>query len=101
MIIQPTLTSKCPILNQLVTQIVNVDELDYLTKHLEGFCTNEDARHQVHVVKMLYRPQSQCFQHIQGPRTVKSEGLEILLSGSHFPKPAGLEPTPPNKPHYN
>ena len=46
---------------------------------------------QVHVVKMPYCPQRQCFQHIQGPRMIKSEGLEILLSASHFPKLARLE----------
>ena len=34
---------------------------------------------QVHVVKMLYRPQSQCFQHIHGPRYTKPEGRVILL----------------------
>lgn len=48
---------------------------------------------QVHVVKMLSCPSSQCFQRIQGPRIAKSEGLEILLSTSRFPKQAGLAPT--------
>lgn len=42
---------------------------------------------------MLSCPSSQCFQPIQGPRKVNSEGLEILLSTSRFPKQAGLELT--------
>ena len=48
---------------------------------------------QVHVMKMLSCPSSQCFQRIRGPRKVKSEGREILLSASCFPKQAGLELT--------
>lgn len=37
------------------------------------------VQRQVHVVKMLFRPQSQCFQHIDGPRKMKSEGRLKLL----------------------
>ena len=50
---------------------------------------------QVHVVKMLSCPSSQCFQRIRGPRKVKSEGREILLSASCFPKQEGLALTRP------
>ena len=45
------LDSKYPILNRLVTQNVNVDELDYLAKRLESFCTDEDARFQAMTFK--------------------------------------------------
>ena len=45
------LDSKYPILNRLVTQNVNVDELDYLAKRLESFCTDEDARFQAMAFK--------------------------------------------------
>ncbi len=51
--------------------------------------------YQVHVVKMLSCPSSQCFQRIRGPRKVKSEGREILLSASCFPKQEGLALTRP------
>ena len=37
--------------NRLVTQNVNVDELDYLAKRLESFCTDEDARFQAMAFK--------------------------------------------------
>lgn len=47
------------------------------------------------MVKMLSCPSSQCFQRNQGPRKMKSEGLDFLLSANVFPKPAGLAPTPP------
>ncbi len=54
---------------------------------------------QVHVVKMLSCPSSQCFQRIQGLRIMKSEGLEILLSASRFPKPTRVKLTHPTFPH--
>ena len=46
------LDSKHPILNRLVTQSVSVDELDYLAKRLESFCTDENARFQAMASKM-------------------------------------------------
>ena len=58
-------------------------------------CIGITSSFQVHVVKMLYRPQSQCFQHIHGPRYTKPGGRVILLFGSHFPKPPRLAPTRP------
>ena len=56
-----------------------------------------ESRHsdQIHVVKMLFGPQGQCFQRIQGPQMMKSEGLEILLLASRFPKQTRLELTHP------
>ena len=36
------LVSGYPVLNRLVTQDVNVDELDYLAKRLDGFCKGKD-----------------------------------------------------------
>ena len=45
------LDSKYPILNRLVTQSVNVDELDYLAKRLESFCTDEDDEFQAMAFK--------------------------------------------------
>ncbi len=44
-------------------------------------------------MKMLYRPQSQCFQRPRGPRMAKSEGRQILLFESRFPKQGGVELT--------
>ena len=38
--------SSYPILNQLVTQSVNLDELDYLAKRLESFCPGETTQFQ-------------------------------------------------------
>lgn len=38
--------STYPILNRLAAQNVNVDELDYLAKRLDGFCVGEDAQFQ-------------------------------------------------------
>lgn len=38
--------SKYPILNRLISQTVNVDELDYLAKRLESFSTGETAQFQ-------------------------------------------------------
>ena len=46
------LDSKYPILKRLVTQSVNVDELDYLAKRLESFCPDEDAQFQAMASKM-------------------------------------------------
>lgn len=40
------LDSSYSILNRLVTQSVNVDELDYLAKRLDSFCDGEDAQFQ-------------------------------------------------------
>ncbi len=37
------LDSKHPILNRLVTQSVNVDELDHLAKRVASFCQGEDT----------------------------------------------------------
>ena len=37
------LDSKYLILNRLVTQSVNLDELDYLAKRLESFCSGENG----------------------------------------------------------
>lgn len=41
-----------PILNRLVTQSVNVDELDYLAKRLDSFCKGEDAEFQAMASKL-------------------------------------------------
>lgn len=38
------LDSKHPILNRLVTQSVNVDELDHLAKRVASFCQGEDVQ---------------------------------------------------------
>ena len=46
------LDSRYPILNRLVTQSVNVDELDYLAKRLESFCSGEAAEFQAMASKM-------------------------------------------------
>ena len=46
------LDSKYPILKRLVTQSVNLDELDYLAKRLESFCPDEDAQFQAMASKM-------------------------------------------------
>ena len=43
--------STYPILNRLVTQSVNVDELDYLAKRLDGFCNGEDGKFEAMAVK--------------------------------------------------
>ena len=40
------LDSSYPILDQLVTQTVNVDELDYLAKRLDSFCQGEIEKFQ-------------------------------------------------------
>ena len=45
------LDSKYPILKRLVTQSINLDELDYLAKRLESFCTDEDAEFQAMAFK--------------------------------------------------
>ncbi len=50
---------------------------------------------QVWTMKMLYRPQSQCFQRLSGPRMKKSEGRQFLLFASRCPKPTRLAPTRP------
>ena len=46
------LDSKYPILKRLVTQSVNLDELDYLAKRLESFCPDEGAQFQAMASKM-------------------------------------------------
>ena len=46
------LDSKYLILNRLVTQSVNLDELDYLAKRLESFCSDENAKFQAMASKM-------------------------------------------------
>ena len=46
------LDSKYPILKRLVTQSINLDELDYLAKRLESFCPDEDAQFQAMASKM-------------------------------------------------
>ena len=46
------LDSPYPILNRLVSQCVNVDELDYLAKRLASFCQGEDAKFQAMAVKL-------------------------------------------------
>ncbi|MBD5118505.1 MAG: hypothetical protein HDT37_05285 [Clostridiales bacterium] len=46
------LDSKYPILKRLVTQSVNLDELDYLAKRLESFCPDENAQFQAMASKM-------------------------------------------------
>ncbi len=40
------LDSEYPILNRLVSQSVNVDELDYLVKRLDSFCQGENKKFQ-------------------------------------------------------
>ena len=46
------LDSKYPVLKRLVTQSVNLDELDYLAKRLESFCPDENAQFQAMASKM-------------------------------------------------
>ena len=46
------LTSDCPILKRLEGQQVNLDELDYLAKRLDGFCAGEDAKFQAMAHKL-------------------------------------------------
>ena len=46
------LTSKYPILNRLITQSVNLDELDYLAKRLESFCASESSQFQAMACKL-------------------------------------------------
>ena len=46
------LDSPYPILNRLVSQCVNVDELDYLAKRLASFCQGEDAQFEAMAVKL-------------------------------------------------
>ncbi len=46
------LESTYPILNRLVTQTVNVDELDYLAKRLDSFCPGEKERFQAVASKL-------------------------------------------------
>ena len=46
------LDSKHPILNRLVAQSVNTDELDYLAKRMESFCSDEDAKFQAMAFKL-------------------------------------------------
>ncbi len=41
-----SIDSRYPILNRLVTQCVNVDELDYLAKRLDSFCKGKFAQFQ-------------------------------------------------------
>ncbi len=45
-------TSGYPILNRLVTQSVNLDELDYLAKRLESFCGSEKVQFQAMASKL-------------------------------------------------
>ena len=46
------LDSPYPILKRLAAQIVNVDELDYLAKRLDGFCNGEDGKFEAMAVKL-------------------------------------------------
>ncbi len=46
------LTSHYGILERLEGQGVNVDELDYLAKRLDSFCTGEDAQFQAMAHKL-------------------------------------------------
>ena len=46
------LDSPYPILNRLVSQCVNVDELDYLAKRLASFCQGEDAQFEAMASKL-------------------------------------------------
>ncbi len=46
------LDSQYPILNRLTTQNVNVDELDYLAKRLDGFCEGEGVQFQAMACKL-------------------------------------------------
>ena len=46
------LDSEYPILNRLTAQSVNVDELDYLAKRLESFCSDESAKFQAMASKL-------------------------------------------------
>ena len=46
------LDSPYPILNRLTSQSINVDELDYLAKRLEGFCPGEAAQFQAMASKL-------------------------------------------------
>lgn len=46
------LESQYPILNRLTTQNVNVDELDYLAKRLDGFCEGEGVQFQAMACKL-------------------------------------------------
>ena len=46
------LDSSYPILDRLVTQTVNVDELDYLAKRLDSFCQSEIEKFQVMASKL-------------------------------------------------
>ena len=46
------IASGYPILNRLVGQGINVDELDYLAKRLEGFCPSETAQFQAMASKL-------------------------------------------------
>lgn len=46
------LDTEYPILNRLVTQTVNVDELDYLAKRLDSFCQSEVEKFQAMAVKL-------------------------------------------------
>ncbi len=46
------LESTYPILNRLVTQTVNVDELDYLAKRLDSFCPGEKEQFQAVASKL-------------------------------------------------
>lgn len=46
------LDSPYPVLNRLVTQSVNVDELDYLAKRLDSFCEGEDDKFEAMASKL-------------------------------------------------
>lgn len=46
------LDSSCPVLKRLEGRTVNVDELDYLAKRLDGFCAGEDAKLQAMAHKL-------------------------------------------------
>ena len=46
------LTDCYPVLKRLEEQAVNVDELDYLAKRLDSFCTGEDAQFQAMAEKL-------------------------------------------------
>ena len=46
------LDSQYPILNRLAAQSVNVDELDYLAKRLDGFCEGEDVQFEAMASKL-------------------------------------------------
>ena len=46
------LISSYPILNRLITQSVNLDELDYLAKRLDSFCQGENEKFQAMACKL-------------------------------------------------